>query len=755
MWFFLDYINNYFQITMEPEEYLKQQKNFNVLVVLASQVSKICEIHGIYFFKQFRKSQYRRKGTLFSTTNENQPILLLEVDQWPNYTKLRVNTDPLGFLQTESNRGMTLWKYLANQLGGTSEDFKKIISILGIRLSLNDERMFYKQFKMGINIELWRRNAHECSKIASIYRTKYQKALCLKQFVQSDDEAKEKWEFENGDFTKSHILSSDIFDEITEKEIFWCPNFNCQKRFSVKSQIDAHKISCPLKLPISTTTYKQIQMSYQTEEEKLLKDLGFQFHLRHFASFDIECVTQKDVGQAKLNQSLISISVCPSWSPANPKCFLRKNSSTSSASILIKTFLSHVHQLHQDYESQYCNDIKAMESHLNDMEPHFNDENFSNKYLYRQTLTYLQNLKKLTILGWNSERYDFPQIFAFLVAYFGCSDENISVIRRGSGIFTIINFNLYIQIGIMRFSTPNLVFTDGVNYTTKMSLATFAKVYCNGLDISKGVFPHSFFESIEQIRNQVEFPAYSKFKSSISRPLEKEIEKFQSEFEELNDIDKSKIDQKENLFMSPLVYISSRDDYLSKLESGEWSNFSCYLKFYNNRDTEVLTVGYSNFISTCILEYNISPLQCISLAHMSSKLAWKAYDPMAYGCFSFSDKFAHLNVDLRSSLCGGYTGIGIRHIKTNTPKTEEPDLAPEVTTSDCGLPYKTIQGYDANSLYSFPMQQEMPCGPGTLLRLNSDNLFEGQFMGNRSNGLSQFSFVKGLIFFFNHRLAVY
>ena len=369
----------------------------------------------------------------------------MEVDQWPKFTKLRVNTDPIGFLQTESNRGMTLWKYLADQLGGTSEHFKLILSFLGIRLSLNDERKFFKKFGLGINIEIWRRNVSECSKIASIYRTKYQKALYLKQYVQSDDEAKEKWEFENGDFTKSHILSSDIFDEITEKEIFWCPNFNCQRRFTTKSQIDAHKISCPLKLPISTTTYKQIQMSHRSEEEKLLADLGFQFHLRHFASFDIECSTEKNHGQTKLNQSLISISVCPSWSPTNPKCFLRKNSSTSSASILIKTFLSHVHQLQQHYESQFCDDITAMESHLHDMEHHFNEEeNFSNKHLYRQTLTYLQNLKKLTILGWNSERYDFPQIFAFLVAYFGCSDENISVIRRGSGIFTFKNTKLYI-----------------------------------------------------------------------------------------------------------------------------------------------------------------------------------------------------------------------------------------------------------------------------------------------------------------------
>lgn len=299
--------------------------------------------------------------------------------------------------------------------------------------------------------------------------------------------------------------------------------------------------------------------------------------------------------------------------------------------------------------------------------------------------------------------------------------------------------------GIMRFSSQSLIFSDAINYCTNMSLSKFAKVYLNGEDISKGVFPHSYYHSIECIKDAKEFPPYSKFASSLSKPLEKDKLAYLSEFNSLSENQKSMIDVKDNFFMSPNQYLSSLNEFNHKIESGEWQNMSCYLSYYNNRDTVVLALGYENFVKACISTYDLSPLNCISLAEMASKLSWKYYCPMSYSIFSFNDKFAHLNVNIRRyGLSGGYCGIGIRHVVTNCLPKDEPDLIPEVTTSPCGLPYATCAGWDANSLYAHGMQQNMLCGPGTLLKINNEGDFQGEFMGSKSNGLTQFSFVRDL-----------
>ena len=296
----------------------------------------------------------------------------------------------------------------------------------------------------------------------------------------------------------------------------------------------------------------------------------------------------------------------------------------------------------------------------------------------------------------------------------------------------------------MRFASQHLIFSDGINYTTSMKLSTFAKTYLNGRDISKGVFPHSYFSTIESIRSATEFPSYSSFRSCLSKPLEKDKLEFLAEFNLLSETDQSMIDQKNNFFMSPTEYLNSMKEFKEKIQSGEWQNMSCYLAYYNNRDTVVLALGYEKFIETCIDTHDLSPLQCISLAEMASKLSWKYYCPMSYSICSFSQKYSQMNKELRQyGLSGGYCGIGIRHIKTNTLSRDEPDLLPEVTTSSCGLPYSTTQGYDANSLYAHSMQQKMLCGPGTLLKLNEGE-FHGEFMGSKSNGLSQYSFVRDL-----------
>ena len=70
--------------------------------------------------------------------------------------------------------------------------------------------------------------------------------------------------------------------------------------------------------------------------------------------------------------------------------------------------------------------------------------------------------------------------------------------------------------GIMRLEVHNLVFGDILNYTAKCKLSVFAKTW-GGLE-EKGVFPYEHYNSIEEMKNDKEFPSYLCFKSSLHQP---------------------------------------------------------------------------------------------------------------------------------------------------------------------------------------------------------------------------------------------
>ena len=65
-----------------------------------------------------------------------------------------------------------------------------------------------------------------------------------------------------------------------------------------------------------------------------------------------------------------------------------------------------------------------------------------------------------------------------------------------------------------------------------------------------------------------------------------------------------------------------------------------------------------------------------------------------------------------------------------------------VYQAQCGKPFKSICGFDVNSLYAFALMKHQPCGPGVLfkrVRKNS-NIFKGQCMLNKSDGWSKMSY---------------
>lgn len=76
----------------------------------------------------------------------------------------------------------------------------------------------------------------------------------------------------------------------------------------------------------------------------------------------------------------------------------------------------------------------------------------------------------------------------------------------------------------MLFSTPSFSFVDITNFVGKMSLKNFAHNYCESEQSSKGIFPYTLFNSIEEIRSCKTFPAYFQFKNDLTIPTDVELE---------------------------------------------------------------------------------------------------------------------------------------------------------------------------------------------------------------------------------------
>ena len=75
----------------------------------------------------------------------------------------------------------------------------------------------------------------------------------------------------------------------------------------------------------------------------------------------------------------------------------------------------------------------------------------------------------------------------------------MNMIKRSSGYFHL--------------SLRNLLFLDMINYLSPQSLSTFVKSW--GIEEPKHIFPYDYFDSIESIKLQTTFPAYSAFKSKL------------------------------------------------------------------------------------------------------------------------------------------------------------------------------------------------------------------------------------------------
>lgn len=208
----------------------------------------------------------------------------------------------------------------------------------------------------------------------------------------------------------------------------------------------------------------------------------------------------------------------------------------------------------------------------------------------------------------------------------------------------------------MSFSTDKFIFLDVINFVGGMSLKQFGINYV-GREITKGIFPHREFASIEEIRNCKTFPPYNSFQSDLAPSTDQYRQEYLQFAKTLKSSDLDPFQNVQLFHTSIKEYLDSKNEFEDKLNSNQWSSFLDYLSEYCILDVDLLCEGFSKYVQIFMTEFEISPLDSISMPSLAYRIMLKKYSDECPSMFSFSSKFGFVNELLREkSLMGGFVG---------------------------------------------------------------------------------------------------
>ena len=104
-------------------------------------------------------------------------------------------------------------------------------------------------------------------------------------------------------------------------------------------------------------------------------------------------------------------------------------------------------------------------------------------------------------------------------------------------------------------------------------------------------------------------------------------------------------------------YLLNLKEFETKILNNEWQSFVDYLSKYCLIDVDVLMLGMKKYIDEFVNEFQISPIDSISMPALAAKIMWRSYSKTAPSIFSFSQKYGFVNEEIRDrALLGGYVG---------------------------------------------------------------------------------------------------
>ena len=531
------------------------------------------------------------------------------------------------------------------------------------RISFFDERKFESTFGVGFQIFTRDRRKNYHYKINMIYRSVNKNCLHL--------EFTSPWLM-----NKTFISIHDTFLLCEEKEYFYCDTPACTFVTDRENRYNDHKEKCTGQ---TITSYKQIKLTRKSAYELLIQEnyIDSDYIPKMFISYDIETINDKTdtrvfgVTKELSTQRLISIAVTKNYGDNRTFAFKRNELTEDSYFDLLREFRSCLFKFHNEFNAnlpqKLKNSFEKIQTEMridNNAEPSLKMP-FQKREILKRCYFELKKLMQLPIVGFNSEHFDLPILLPGLLRIWGT--KTVETVRRGTGIM------------ILRLDP--FVFIDARNFTAGSSLIKFGKAW--GAQTNKSLFPYEAFNKISELSECKNWPPYSKFSSVLSR---QKVENFSENL--LSYLSKAPFDQNiilQNLFqieninevdriipnsICPIEYLNNFIDFEKLKNSGVIQNMYDYLLLYNQKDTELLSEAFQNYINAFINTFELSPLDYYSLPGMAERILWKNYDNEINEAFSLPSFCGDINQIIRANLQGGLVAVFHRHVDVNASPNE-------------------------------------------------------------------------------------
>ena len=296
------------------------------------------------------------------------------------------------------------------------------------------------------------------------------------------------------------------------------------------------------------------------------------------------------------------------------------------------------------------------------------------KWLYGSFAKYIDTLP---VVGYNSGRYDIPLVRRFLPLALEKFDSLPTfVIKKGRSY--------------MSLCTKRLHFLDLTNFLgAGTSLKDFYKAY--KVTQGKGLFPYSWFSSLDKL-TAPGFPTRDpEFRKALDTNNQEAIKRLMPH-DPFYDI----------LHLSTISNLEF-DECLSEYKRLKMTNFGDYVKLYNNLDVVGMVEGVDK-MATIYQDHSLCMLKdAVSLPRLSQKIIFRSLEKDDY-FVSFGKQHKYIFQELREKIVGGPSIIFTRYAEANVTRIRN---GPEFC--------KTVEGWDANSLYLWGTGQKQCTGPYTLL----------------------------------------
>ena len=284
------------------------------------------------------------------------------------------------------------------------------------------------------------------------------------------------------------------------------------------------------------------------------------------------------------------------------QCFVREDSSHDSAVKVVENFVDALEEMAK-IDAQHMPDMfqKALDNIETDIE---NEDSNLKKMKLQSFKNLVKNFLRMDVYGFNSGRYDLTILGPYLLPELKRRYDIVKILKKE---------NCYLSI-----STEGLHFKDIFRFSSPVTLSTYLRQ--NSVVEQKTIFPYSFFNSVEEINNQIEFPPHSAFYSQL---------KGENVPVEDYDTAKSEYDKRRSLPCSDPLYMKTMIDWLIH---------------YNLLDCRPLAMAINNSFENFFNIFNLDPSWCLSLPSFAAKCMFKEYSKLQPLCYSFNDKMDDLRL---------------------------------------------------------------------------------------------------------------